>query len=448
MDITDQPGIVYHSSFTNNFTTHNWDECIKTINQYAHHKDREHGCNAKVYLDNTYPTILPDSWIVLESERKHERSLTCESSELYEHHQQQQQPSENITNKSSNFPKNVNIYKSYKVLKTEEETVADFLLTSKVTALSLKKNYISYSDNCDFTTTFPVREDCNWGNFELRKTTVYAQSEELELSPLIPYDYALQVYQNPFKNDRKNITLDRVVDLLSKGQHILITGALNNISTDVRNEIAVIESIDLAEDKYHTIISLQNELLNDFDIRTVKINANIAYASHGDTKIEIIGSGDPSQIQQQFTLKQKPLTFFSIPNTTNSQTRPKSSLEITVDDIIWNEIQSLNGAGAHDRVYMVRIDNDGTVNIIFGNGLNGSRPPAGIENIKAKYRTGIGKEGLIKENQIKLILNKPLGVNSATNPLATSGAEEPEDIDNAKKNASNTISINKQSNFN
>ena len=61
------------------------------------------------------------------------------------------------------------------------------------------------------------------------------------------------------------------------------------------------------------------------------------------------------------------------------------------------------------------------------------------ENIKAKYRKGIGTEGIVKANQLSQLMTKPLGVKSAVNPVAASGAEDPEPLEEARNNAPITI---------
>ena len=78
---------------------------------------------------------------------------------------------------------------------------------------------------------------------------------------------------------------------------------------------------------------------------------------------------------------------------------------------------------------------NGTKHVIFGDGIKGAHPEAGLENIEATYRVGIGKSGILKNNQLRLLMDHPLGVRSVTNPIPTSGADDPEDIESARLNA-------------
>ena len=70
--------------------------------------------------------------------------------------------------------------------------------------------------------------------------------------------------------------------------------------------------------------------------------------------------------------------------------------------------------------------------ITFGDGKRGSKPFIGIENITAKYRIGTGRDGLLKQNQLSLLMDRPLGVKSVTNPFPTGTAEDPENLESAR----------------
>ena len=60
---------------------------------------------------------------------------------------------------------------------------------------------------------------------------------------------------------------------------------------------------------------------------------------------------------------------------------------------------------------------------------------AARNNVRAKYRKGIGVEGLVKSGQLSMLLSRPLGVKGVTNPLAAGGAQDPEQLGDARANA-------------
>jgi len=170
---------------------------------------------------------------------------------------------------------------------------------------------------------------------------------------------------------------------------------------------------------------------NKYKRDTVTLNANLAKATHGETKQFILGGGNPSQPLQHFILKEKPLTYLSA----STISGVKSSLEIRVDNILWKESSSLYSLDPLDRAYATQIDNELQTHIFFGDGYKGLRPTAGLDNITAKYRIGIGKDGLLKAGQINILMDMPLGVRGVTNPIPSTGAADPENGESARQNA-------------
>ncbi len=43
----------------------------------------------------------------------------------------------------------------------------------------------------------------------------------------------------------------------------------------------------------------------------------------------------------------------------------------------------------------MRIDDDGTTRVVFGDGIHGRRLPTGSLNVSASYRTGMGTAGQV-----------------------------------------------------
>jgi predicted phage baseplate assembly protein len=241
-----------------------------------------------------------------------------------------------------------------------------------------------------------------------------------------------------------------MVDGLTVGQLVAISGQLADQPGVIKNELAVLSNIVHFEaGTTFTTLYFTKNLVHRYKRDTVTLNANVTRATHGETKQEVIGSWDQLSQQQQkepsvqqgqqqqlrFALKQKPLTFVSAPTSRGA----KSTLELRVNDILWKEVDRLYDLKPTDHSYIIRTDDDGQTYVIFGDGLKGARPAQGIENIVAKYRVGIGIDGMVNESQISLLMSRPLGVRSVINPIAPTGAADPEDRDNARQNASLTV---------
>jgi predicted phage baseplate assembly protein len=176
--------------------------------------------------------------------------------------------------------------------------------------------------------------------------------------------------------------------------------------------------------------------LPDLRRDSVRILGNVVPATHGETvDDEVLGSGDGTATHQRFTLRKPDLTHVSGATTSGVV----STLEVRVDGVLWTEVPSLFLAGPQDRVYVVRIDDDSRATVVFGDGERGSRLPTGQENVRARYRSGIGPEGEVPAGSLSLLPQRPLGIASVTNPLPARGGVAPERLDDARVNAPLTV---------
>lgn len=187
----------------------------------------------------------------------------------------------------------------------------------------------------------------------------------------------------------------------------------------------------LANDTARTWLTLARKLAYTYVRDSVRIYANVIDATHGETRNEVLGSGDAGQALQRFTLKAKPLTYVSALTPEGAQ----STLEARVDGIRWHEAPGLAAMGARDRSYLVDTADDATATIVFGDGRRGQRLPTGVENVEATYRTGIGSGGNLDPQRLTQLVTKPLGVKEVTNPLAATGGADADPADAARHNA-------------
>lgn len=318
-----------------------------------------------IHLDNTYPKIVKNSWLVLESRT---------ASHIYQ--------------VAGNF----------------ETTRSDFTLSSKVSRLQLDS-------------------DDDFNQFKLRETTVLAESEALDLAE-IPI---------PNKVSGDTVVLDGFYDGLEGGMYVILTGERNDLPGVIESEAMTIKEA-LFQDGF-TVLIFEKALANSYVRKTVTISANVAPATHGETRKEVLGSGDGRLKNQTFTLKFNPLTYTSAATTTGSE----SSLEIRVNDILWHEAPDLYSLGPEDRGYITRLDDDGVTTVIFGDGVNGARLPTGQLNVVATYRQGSGSAANLGAKRLTMLAQRPLGLREVTNPIAASGGADAENRDDARQNAPLTV---------
>ncbi len=337
--------------------------------------------DGKVHLDAYYPKILIDSWVVLS---------TPDTQDLFQ------------------------------VMDVEPSAQSKFSLSSKTTLVELDKGVDDFEDY-------------------RRETAVFAESEALELA------------ERPLTDDisGNSLILDGLYDELEIGQWLILSGEQADavkvpevppVPPSSLNEPEIVsEAIqikDIKESGGFTELVLEEDLEDGpYALETVRLNANVVKASHGETKSEILGSGDGSAAFQKFTLKQTPLTYIA----SSSASGADSTLVVRVNDITWKEVSSLYGKGPDEKVYIVRQEDDGSTYVQFGDGITGARLPTGLENVRATYRVGIGFEGSLKAGQLAMLRTPQLNIKSVVNPLPSSGADEPESTDNIREHAPLTV---------
>ena len=352
-----------------------------------------------ISLDASYPAIAPDGWIVVERP-----DLTGSP------------PGDRLI--------------ISQVTGVRESSRADYGITAKVTSVQLDRPWLTLGPGGD---TFAV----------IRDSAVYAQSEALEMAetPLDPVTEPLCGGEIP---------LDRLYDGLKPGRWLIVSGERTDVAgaAGVPGASAVpvsgVPGVELAmlggvRQEYdpsepgavtRSTLLLATPLAYCYRRDTVIIYGNVVPATHGETRNEVLGSGDASA-NQAFALKQKPLTYVAASTPTGSQ----SSLAMYVDGIKWQEADSTVGLSATDRSYVTKTDDDDTTTVVFGNGVEGARLPTGQENVAAVYRFGIGAVGNLHTGQLSLPTTRPQGVTSVLNPVPATGGADREGRDQARRNA-------------
>lgn len=333
--------------------------------------------DADLYLERSIPGLLPGSWICIE-----------------------------VTDGSKVVP--------FKVNSVEEKSLAGFALSGKATGLTLNRPDGTPITDLDRSATFLVRN-----------STAYLQSEQLDLTEL-PMAEALD-------SDPTKLGLDGLVLGLTTGQAVILTGERTDPAGVMDSEVLMIKDINHIGG--FTELTFENGRKHDYKRSTVSINANVAFATHGESLTEILGSGDAAQANQEFTLKKPPLTYTASPTPSGSA----STLQLRVNNLLWDEKPSLYGLERNDQDYIIRMDDDAKATVTFGDGEHGTRLPSGVNNVVAVYRSGIGLDGEVAAGSLTLLQTKPLGVRSVINPLAASGAADPENTANARTNAPLTV---------
>ena len=285
--------------------------------------------------------------------------------------------------------------KLYLVVAADLAAAADFAITATTTRLRL-------------------HGDGDVSVFPRRSTSVYAQAERLELAE----EPVVEPVTGP------ELVLDQPAEV-EPGTLVMVTGrTVDGLPAAEPAHVAGVNSDG-------TRLTLTAPLRHSLDPASVRVLGNVVVATAGQTTEEVLGSGDGGAAHQRFTLLHKDLTHTQAPTSGGV----RDSLEVRVDGVAWTEAASLFSLGAHDRCYVVRIDDDGRATVIFGDGERGARLPSGRENVRATYRTGLGSDGNVRAGALSLLQTRPLGIRGVDNPLPASGGAAPERLQDARANA-------------
>lgn len=292
---------------------------------------------------------------------------------------------------------------------------ADYGLAGKVTRLVFTSNVIDTTGNLD----------------KLRSLKVFLSDEEQALAEIPITD--------PVCGSDESMELDGLYDGLKAGRWVVISGERDDtpgtegvqaaellLLADVQHDVEP----NLPGDRIHTYLKAVVPSAYCYKRGTVKIYGNIVRGTNGETRKELLGGGDASISFQQFALKQPPLTWLSDATASGAS----STLQIWVNDREWHEAETLAGLKPYDRMFVTKTSDEGTTTVIFGNGLAGSRLPSGNANVRAAYRSGIGKGGNVQAGQLTVLGTKPLGVKDVTNPLRASGGADKDSRDQIREN--------------
>jgi predicted phage baseplate assembly protein len=314
-------------------------------------------------------------------------------------------------------------YTPYRITDVSDISVTGFALSAKVTGLTLK-------DEGNDPLSKPAR-------FKVRNTTAHIQSEQLTLLDLPIEEPLEEIVQNEqgeiIKKGAAEMMLDRLVLNLQVGQPLVLSGEQEDAAGVIRHEVIFLK--DIIHTGGYTTLHFQDRLKYRYVRKTVTLNANVAHATHGETVHEVLGSGDGSQTYQRFVLKKPPLTYVSASTTSGT----RNTLELRVNNVLWEEVPSLYGLDVHSQKYIVHIDNDAKATVIFGDGKMGARLPSGTENVTTTYRSGIGPDGEVDAGSLTMLQTRPLGIKDVINPLPALGSEAPQDLDKARANAPQTV---------
>jgi predicted phage baseplate assembly protein len=252
----------------------------------------------------------------------------------------------------------------------------------------------------------------------LRPLSVHAQLAALSLKPA------------PVTDDvtGPSIELSGLVAGVEPGRLIAVTGTRTDLPAGAAvqaGEMSMVASVTVGAadgDTPYSTLHLASPLSYSYRRATVQIYGNVVPAHQGATINQVLGSGQPAQAPQSFTLSSGPLLADPAPSGPGFA----STLTVTVDGVRYAPAGRVD-ANTPARSYLAGTNASGQTTITFPAPL-----PAGSGNVKASYRAGDGSSGNLRPGQITQLLSRPAGLSSVTNPLAATGGSGGDDQESVR----------------
>lgn len=218
------------------------------------------------------------------------------------------------------------------VNKVQKVSLTNYGMSTRVTQLTLDRDWL------DPTTDLMLDV--------ARNTTISAQSEQLDLAEEPITDHVAG----------NQIELGNLYGGLKSGRWLVVQGERADVDGVTAAELVMLDNVqqgvqqvsdsssgttqDLPGDTTHSFLQLSSPLSYPYKRETTTVYGNVVQATQGESRKEVLGSGDGAQEMQQFSLHQGPLTYLAAPNAAGAQ----STLEVRVNDVLWSEVDSLASA--------------------------------------------------------------------------------------------------------
>jgi hypothetical protein len=264
-------------------------------------------------------------------------------------------------------------FELYQVVQTSEGSRTNFLVSAKATRAKLSGENLSFfpvrgtavfagSDELTLAAT-PLSRDLsgdtitvqdvvtplnkNQAAFVLGKRMRLSPAPEVATLQFVPTDGSVAVTMSAKKSWRvlappvpvgSNLSWLLEDEAGKEGTCVAAAADVVEVASLVTDPV-VAERVTVEKtgtDGFNTTLSLTKPLAGIYDRWTVAVNANVAPATHGETRSETIGSGDPTKAFQVFTINGTPLTY--VPAATPSG--GASTLQIRINSLLAHEVRT------------------------------------------------------------------------------------------------------------
>jgi len=229
-----------------------------------------------------------------------------------------------------------------------------------------------------------------------------------------------------------SLELDKIPDLLEIGRTLIIAGKDEAMET-------VLKAVDKDANRIKVEPAIPGSepdgtgASDNYSRYCTTIYGNVVQSGHGESQGEkILGSGDAAKSQQQFDFTVEEVSFAA---DSSFPSGVRAALDITVENRTWKQVAVLNDSEPEDPHYVVRMNEDATLNIGFGDGRHGRRLPTASNNVRIKHRVGVGLSGNLDPFSLKKEVKPHHLIDEVVQPVQSSGGNAMEDVTSMRENA-------------
>jgi hypothetical protein len=220
--------------------------------------------------------------------------------------------------------------------------------------------------------------------------------------------------------------------LLTIGRKLIISGKDHAMEVTVKDIDPSVNEIKVAPAIPGSELTADGTSLDYTRYDTV-IYANTAFSGHGETqKEQFLGSGDATQSNQTFDFEVSDVSFES---NREFPAGVRCAINIMVQGRTWQQVSNINDSSLEDPHYVVRMKEDGSLKLIFGDGIHGRRLPTGNNNVKIIHKVGVGLSGNLPAFSLQKEVKPHYLVEKVVQPLVSSGGNDSEASESLRQNA-------------
>ena len=207
----------------------------------------------------------------------------------------------------------------------------------------------------------------------------------------------------------------------SQNSVTLPAGFTVSVEGDDTLKYELLTAVTLPTAGIYSVLSQQTKASNTFASATILTKDGLVFVSGESVTETTSGTGLPDQV------------FFSSRDNVCSGINGNPAVTVTVNNVQWSPVDSLLSYESNSQVYSFIFLNDGSIQVKFGDGVNG-QSPALNDPIVIEYRVGGGEESNnAGVGTITSFSPSVTGLEAVINLTQPNGGSDAESLESAKK---------------